>query len=365
MIRRLDCYIVRQLVLPFIIGLLIFVMILLGDEARKLGTVIMGARTSPALIMMYLLYRAPQALVWSLPVGTLVGVALTMTSLSRAQESVAMRAGGVAFPRICLAFIILGTGASGLAFALNEWLVPRSSNASQHVFEAITNSQPIVRQEYNQYFRDDAGRIFYVQHMNADTNQLTKIEIWQYDDQARLVSITIAERATIQGRVWTLEEGTTIYLDEHGEPKLDERGQVKQERFHRRPIKLRQALQHYYAEKRTPYEMTADELAHLAATLAETGQPTHALRTHWHFKYAIPVACLVFALIAAPLADRYAHLGSFTGLTIAIVLVFLYNGVRSWGLALGLAGTIPPMPAAWAQNIIFGALGLYLLLTRR
>ncbi len=360
MIRRLDCYIVRQLVLPFIIGVLIFVMILLGDEARKLGAVIMGARTSPALIMMYLLYRAPQALVWSLPVGTLVGVALTMTSLSRAQESVAMRAGGVAFPRICLAFIILGTGASGLAFILNEWLVPRSSNASQRVFEAITNSQPIVRQEYNQYFRDEAGRIFYVQHMNADTNQLTKIEIWQNDDQGRLVSITIAQRATIQGPIWTLEEGTTIYLDEHGEPKLGE-----QEWFDRRPIKLRQALQQYYADRRRPSQMTADELAKLAATLAQTGQPIHHLRVHWHFKYAIPMACLVFALIAAPLADRYAYLGSFAGLTVAIILVFLYNGVRSWGLALGLAGSVPPGLAAWAQNVIFGAIGLYLLITRR
>ncbi len=358
MIRRLDRYIGRQLVLPFIIGVLIFVMILLGDEARKLGAVIMGARTSPGLIMMYLLYRAPQALVWSLPVGTLVGVALTMTSLSRAQESVAMRAGGVAFPRICLAFILLGTVASGLAFALNEWAVPHSSNGSRRVFEAITNTQPIVRQEYNQYFRDDTGRIFYVGQMNADTNQLTKIEIWQNDDRGRLVSITIARRATLQGPIWTLEDGTTVYLDQNGNPQ-------RQEHFTRRPIKLQQAIQQYYADRRRPSEMTADELAKLAATLAQTGQPAHHLRVHWHFKYAIPMACLVFALIAAPLADRYAYLGSFAGLTVAIILVFLYNGVRSWGLALGLAGTIPPGPAAWAENIIFGAIGVYLLVTRR
>ncbi len=360
MIYRLDRYILRQLVLPFIIGVLIFVIILLGDEARKLGAVIMGTRASPQLILTYLLYRMPQALVWSLPVGTLVGVAMAMTSLSRNSESIAMRSAGVAFPRICTALIVVGIVGTGLAFGINEWLVPRSSRASLRVFEAMTRSQPIVRQEYNQFFRDEAGRIFYVRHMNADTNQLSEIAIWQEDERGRLTSITTARRATIRGRVWTLEEGTTVYLDEQGEPKAGE-----QEWFDRRPIKLRQALQQYYAEKRTPYEMTAQELSELAATLAQTGQPTHQLRTHWHFKYAIPVACLIFALIAAPLADRYAYMGSFAGITLAIVLVFLYNGVRSWGLALGLAGSVPPGIAAWAQNIIFGAIGVYLLLTRR
>jgi len=358
--HRLDRYILRQFLLPFIVGVLIFVIILLGDEARKLSTIIVGARVSPKLIASYLLYRAPQALVWSLPVGTLVGVAMTMTNLSRRLEAVAMRTAGVSFARISLSLILLGAVASGASFTVNEWLVPPSNEASRQVFETITHSQPVVRQEYNQFFRDDRGRMFYVRQMNADKNELSEVVIWQQDDAGRLTSITVAHRATLHGAVWMLEEGYTVYLDEQGNVKEDERTE-----FARQPVKLHRALQHYYAEKRTPYEMTADELAHLAATLAETGQPTHALRTHWHFKYAIPVACLVFALIAAPLADRYAHLGSFTGLTMAIVLVFLYNGVRSWGLALGLAGTVPPMLAAWGQNIIFGAIGLYLLLTRR
>jgi len=354
--RRLDRYILRQFVLPFIVGVLIFVIILLGDEARKLSAIIVGARVSPKLIALYLLYRAPQALVWSLPVGTLVGVAMTVTTLSRRLEAIA----GVSFARISLSLVVLGALASGASFAVNEWLVPTSNEASRQVFATITHTQPVIRREYNQFFRDDQGRIFYVRQMNADKNELSEIAIWQRDATGGLTSITVARRATLHGSVWMLEQGYTVYLDEQGNIKEDERTE-----FARQPIKLHRALQHYYAEKRTPYEMTADELAHLAATLAETGQPTHALRTHWHFKYAIPVACLVFALIAAPLADRYAHLGSFTGLTMAIVLVFLYNGVRSWGLALGLAGSVPPMLAAWAQNIIFGAIGVYLLLTRR
>ena len=356
--KLIDRYILRQLVLPFIIGLLIFVVILIGDEARKLGAALLGLRVSPRLIFEYLLYATPAALVWSLPVGTLVGVAMTVTRLARNGETVAMRSAGASFPRVCLSLLVIGLIASGGAFAISEWVVPSSTESARRVFEQITHTQPVVRQEYNQFFRDQAGRIFYVRHMNADTNQLSEIMILQEDRTGRLVSITVASQARLQGRTWVLEDGYTVYLDAEGEPQ-------RQERFATKPIQLQEAIHKYYADKRTPLEMTAGELDELTRTLARTGQPTHQLRVYWHFKYAIPVACLVFALVAAPLGDRYAHLGSFAGIVIAIILVFLYNGVRSWGLAFGLAGTLPPGLAAWAQNIIFGAAGLYLLWSRR
>ncbi len=358
--RLVDRYILRHLVLPFIIGVLVFVVILVGDEARKLGAAVLGLRVSPRLIAEYLLYCTPQALVWSLPVGTLVGVAMTATNLARNRETVAMRAGGVSFVRVCGGFLIVGLVGSGAAFGINEWVVPPATEAARRVFERITRTQPVVREEYNQFFRDQTGRIFYVRHMNADTNQLSDIMICQEDDSGRLVSITVASRASLQGPIWVLEEGYTEYFDTEGEWKEHEG-----EHFASKSIRLQQAIQNYYADKRTPLEMTTGELDELARALERTGQPTHQLRTYWHFKYAIPVACLVFALIAAPLGDRYAYLGSFAGIVVAIILVFLYNGVRSWGLAFGLAGTLPPALAAWAQNIIFGSVGLYLLWRRR
>ncbi len=356
--RLVDRYITRHLILPFIIGVLIFVVILVGDEARKLGAVVLGLRVSPQLIGQYLLYCTPQAVVWSLPVGTLVGVAMAVTALARNGETVAMRAAGASFTRICAGFLVVGVVTSATAFAISEAVVPSATEAAHRVFEQLTRTQPVVREEYNQFFRDETGRIFYVRHMNADTNQLSEIMIWQEDARGRLVSITAARRATLEGPVWVLEEGRTVYLDAEGQPQ-------HQEQFARQPIKLHQAIQKYYADKRTPLEMTASELDELARNLEATGQSAHQLQVYRQFKYAIPVACLVFVLIAAPLADRYAHLGSFAGILIAIILVFLYNGVRSWGLAFGLTGILPPVLAAWAQNIIFGAVGLYLLGTQR
>ena len=111
--------------------------------------------------------------------------------------------------------------------------------------------------------------------------------------------------------------------------------------------------------------MSTRELRTAAADLEASGIDAQQMRVRLQFKYSIPVACIVFVLVAAPLGMRFAHLGSFVGIVLSVLVVFLYNGVRSWGLAFGLVGDLPPVIAAWAQNIIFGAVGLWLVIKAR
>lgn len=356
--RILDRYLVKRMVGPFLLGVLIFLVVLLGDEARKLGAVVSGLRVPLPLIVKYLLYAAPNALVWSLPVGTLLGVAMTATLCARGGETTAMRVGGISFPRLAAAYLGVGIAASVGAFAISELVVPHTAQRQRDTFVLMTQTQGVVHEAFHQYFRDDQGRIFYVAHMDADHNLLQGIQIWKLDSASRVREIISARQAVLRSENWTLEEGAITYLNEQG----DQNGS---ELFAEKPVRLSRALQHYYAEKRTPLEMSAGELVELARTLEQTGQNSQRLRVHLEFKYSIPLACLVLAMLAAPLADRFAHLGSFAGLVVAIALVFLYNGVRSWGLALGLAGVLPPWVAGWVQNVIFGAVGLALLLRHR
>ncbi len=356
--RILDRYLLRQMVVPFLIGVAVFLVILLGDEARKLGAAVTGLRVPLVVILKYLLYASPGALVWSLPVGTLLGVSMAATLAARGGETTAMRVGGVSFLRVSVPYLLVGLVMSLLAFSANELVVPSSTRWQRAAFEEMTQTQPVVREAFDQYFRDDRGRIFYVGHMDAENNRLERVMVWTLGPDGSLREIESAQRAVLKDRVWSLEDGATAYLDAQGVP-------VRVQRYAHKPILLSRALQNYYAEKRTPLEMSANELVALATALEETGQESQRLRVHLAFKYSIPAACLVLALIAVPLADRFASLGSFAGLVVAIALVFLYNGVRSWGLALGLAGVLPPLVAGWAQNVIFGGLGLALLVRHR
>lgn len=356
--RILDRYLIKRMAGPFMLGVLIFLVVLLGDEARKLGATVTGLRVPVSLILKYLVYATPNALVWSLPVGTLLGVGMTATRCARGGETTAMRVGGASFLRLAVAYLTIGIAASAVAFTISELVVPHTAQRQRDTFVRMTQTQGVVHEAFHQYFRDEPGRIFYVEHMDADNNLLQGVQIWKLDPVGRVREIISARRAVLRSEIWTLQDGAITYLDEEGE-------QYGSELFTEKSVRLSHALQHYYADKRTPLEMSAGELVELARTLEQTGQNSQRLRVHLEFKYSLPLACLVLAMMAAPLADRFAYLGSFAGIVVAIALVFLYNGVRSWGLALGLAGVLPPFVAGWAQNFIFGAAGLILLLRHR
>ena len=70
---------------------------------------------------------------------------------------------------------------------------------------------------------------------------------------------------------------------------------------------------------------------------------------------------LIVAMLAAPLAIKFSRAGSFVGLLLAFVLAFLYQVLMAWSRVLGQAGYVPPVMAAWSQNVIFGGLGILLL----
>ena len=343
-----------ELIVPFFIGVFLFAVILLGDVARQIGSTILNARTPPLLIAQYLWLRTPSALVWSMPVGTLLAVSLAVARATRDGEINAMRAGGLSFFRICVPFIAAGAFATWLAFSLNEWVVPRANDAAADVFDRVTQTQPVVREERNQLFRDQEGRVFHVEHMNADTNSLENIVIWSFDAEDRLTGVVQAGSARLEGSVWWLYGGQEAAID-------PETGAVDCTAFDTRRVRLWTALQDYYAEKRTAYEMSARELRDRVAALEAGGKSSQALAVELQFKYSLPAACIVFAIIGVPLAFRYARWGPFGGVLVAILIVFLYNGVRSWALAFGLAGALHPVVAGWLQNVLFGGLGLALV----
>jgi lipopolysaccharide export system permease protein len=353
--RIADRYVLRHLVLPSVIGLAIFICIMLAEVAWRISGVLVASRVSVGMLAKYFLLSVPRLAVWSIPVAMLLGVSMAMTGLERHGEITAMRSGGRGLARIQTPWIVLGALASALAIWVTQVVVPDTTQRADELFQWMTFQAPVVKQAYDQLFRSPDGRLFFVRKMDAERNVLENVTIWHTDRQGRVRQIELARQARVEGRQWVLLKGYSRRFAADGRPL------GAPEEFVRRPVVLWAAIHQYYADKRTPYEMSITELQDLSRVLEAGGKDAHQLLVHLHFKYSIPCAALVFVLLAAPLAHRYARLGSFAGLVLAIVILFLYNGVRSWTLALGLAGSMPPAVAGWVPNLVFGALGVALV----
>jgi lipopolysaccharide export system permease protein len=81
-----------------------------------------------------------------------------------------------------------------------------------------------------------------------------------------------------------------------------------------------------------------------------------------HKKYSIPVACLIFVLIGAPLGIMARRGGLMVGGSYSILFFIAYWAFLIGGEALGDKMKIPPVVAMWSGNIIIGLCGVFLML---
>jgi len=126
-------------------------------------------------------------------------------------------------------------------------------------------------------------------------------------------------------------------------------------------LNLQEDLERFWADQRQPFELSVQELKDRIAVFEKAGMDTYSLQVAYHFKFSVPAATVVMTLWAAPLSIHFARSGSFAGLFIAVLGVFLYQGAMGWSEVLGEKYHLAPFLAAWSQNFLFGLMGVWLL----
>ena len=126
-----------------------------------------------------------------------------------------------------------------------------------------------------------------------------------------------------------------------------------------------------FGESDWPIEVTSDqpEVAIQAKVLELTipqllavqGDEWRQARVELYERFALPFACLVFALLAVPLSVRPHRGGRAVGFLISVVLVLGYYLLFVIGSGFAKQGKIPPALGVWTPNLVMGLFGLALL----
>ncbi len=147
-----------------------------------------------------------------------------------------------------------------------------------------------------------------------------------------------------------------------------------------RPVNL--ALSHVFEKKKTIYsknqppiekdetiEYLIKKNRNLFSQLSNEGQNIHSqkrqinsLLVEVHKKYALPVACVVFILVGAPLGIMARKGGMAVGLGLSLGFFVLYWAFLIGGEELADRQLIPAFWAMWSANILIGGAGIYILI---
>ena len=358
--RLLDRYVIRNFLQVYLYCIAGFTSIwLIFDVSDNISSFI-DNHISLALVARYYATQIPQVFIILLPVALLLSLLFALGRMSRSNEIVSMLTAGVSLPRVLLPLMAMGLLTVAASMALNYSLAPHAELARK-TFLAEAQSRP-GRNIQGQVFRNRTDlRTWFIQNFRLGDNAFNNVQVLQQDAKDNIVMGYSAARAYYRSetKTWDLENVRLAYYDAAGNITKEEfRPTLTIEHWSETPFRLSSA--NVLAESLSVPELR--EYLHFNSDFPPT--LLAPFRTHFQYRIALPWTCLVVVCIAAPLGIGYSRRGVLSSVAAAVILVFSNNFLVHLFLALGEGDRVPAWIAAWTQNILFAAIGLYLLYLR-
>ena len=360
----LDRYILREMVVPFLLGLAIFTSILLIVRILKLVELVVNRGVPLAQMVRIFSYILPAFLEVTVPMALLLAILVAFGRLSSDSEVIAMRAAGISLYRLLVPVAIF----AGVVALLTGWLSVTArpwgnSHLRQGLYEIVKTraAAGIKPKVFNDEFKN---LVIYVDRIRPASDILEGILVADTRDPS-LHNTVYAET----GRLITNERrhSLTLRLENGGiystgDDDKDKGYQDTRFTTYDITLDLNAALAQLRDREKDVSELTLPELRSAVEEKLASGDPANAERVELQRKLAIPFACLVFAAIGVPLGIQPTRAVHSRGFSLSLGLIFLYYLLLTFGQNLGDRGTLPPVIAVWLPNAVLAAVGAVLLL---
>ncbi len=362
MLRILDRYLLREIALPFLLGLTILTFILVLPPILVAGEEFISKGVEWSIVARAMATLLPQALSLTIPMAVLLGILVGFGRLSADREFVAMQACGVSLARLLrpvLLIAALGTAATGYEIIV---ALPNANQAYREIVFVLLATRIENNVKPRVFYEEFPNKTIYVRDMPAEGG-------WR--------DVFLAD---------TSRPGeTTVYFARRGRIRLDSVKRIVQ-------LELQEVSSHttrqdsgenYQANtigstlisldpdtvfKRPPLkgapEMT---IAELKAEIADAGtrhDPAYGARFMLQQKFSLPITCPILALIGLALGASNRKDGKLASFAIGMGVIFAYY-VLLWGArAAAMGGRFSPALAPWLPNIVMGTVALVMLAWR-
>ena len=350
--KIIDRYVCIEMLGPFIIGVLGFILVLAVDLLFTMADLIINKGVPLWAVLKLLVYKLPSLLVLTFPVSTLFGTAMALGRLSKDNEIVALRTSGVTLFRIARPIIMIGIVVSVVSFVNNEKIVPYANQVSTNIIRQIIYKRPLPEVQQDVFFKDAHNRHYYARRVDMAKKTMDSIMVYEITEEM-YPRVIVAQTGTFSGRVWDLKNGVIH--------KYDQKGYLNYEAtFDDMKLNVSEDVLNFSGQKGAQ-EMDSSELNSMIKMMERGGVKTNEFRTELLMKYSIPLTCFVFALIGIPFSLPSPRAGRTWGMVVTIVFMFTFYVFASIFRSLGKGGLVSPVIAAFTPQVTFILIGSALL----
>jgi lipopolysaccharide export system permease protein len=373
LLEQVDRLVLLELYAPLLFGIGMFAMLTLVSVALQEALKFITKYNLPVgIVVEYLLLDMPRFIMYSIPMGMLLGCLLSAGRLNSDHEITGLRALGVSLYRVCLPYLATGLLLSILTLLLAERVVPLCNSRLKELKNSLLTGAggQIQTEQVNWPFFVNGKLQWLLIAGSMDGNELRDVTLVHLDPKDRYKNAYVtANRAVWQGKSWTFYDMQIISLEQRKQKDTDQEE-------HRRAVMEQTKMvipdfniapDQLILRSKTADDLTYRQLSQVVEEKAKAGETGTGLRefmTKLAFKLSIPFTPFFFALIALPLAIRPQRSTSAVGMGIALLIVIAFYVVMSICQKAGTAGALPPVVAAWVPNALMLVSGCGLLWLR-
>ncbi|HMZ81774.1 MAG TPA: LptF/LptG family permease, partial [Acidobacteriota bacterium] len=383
MLRILDRYVIREVLPYFLLSFFLLTSIIFVHEANRFSELFVvfsqrGISSTPLLMLVISLL--PSIVIFTIPISFLLSVMLAMGRLSGDSEIVVMTAGGVS-PLQLLRPVMLVALIAGTITAYNTfYLLPVAVNSLNQLKQKRNQIlvQSISTQIKPGMFAENLpNRVLYIEQSDRASDTWKNIFIAEQEE---------GEKDNKEPKIYTAQSGNLVLGEDLAQTELWLDHSFVYASEARKFAKQKDTMSTYSKRAVIRFDLSSDNdqkkpeppavdavedldplppgpdlmtLPQLWRAVPEAGKERQ-YQIEFYKRFALPVACLFFALIGVALGITGTRSGRSSGLFIGLVVNLAFYLLFLGGERAARQGVLPVLLGVWGPDLILGAVSFWL-----
>ena len=354
-IKLIDWYIIRKYLGTFLFTCAIFtVVIVIFDISEKLDDFLKRSAPMSKIVFEYYAGFIPFYLNFLCPLINFIAVIFFTAKMADQTEIVPILSGGVSFKRFLWPYFVSSFVIFLISLIANLFIIPRT-NKLMIGFENVYIKPVSQNSKSDTHMQIDKNTYVYIRNFdNVQKAGYTFIlERFKGDE---LVEKMMADRIAWDSvkRKWRIENYTVREVN--GLKEKFTNGTAKDTTLDMRPVDF-QVYDNIYSA------MSMQELNQRIEKEKIRGTGVmQLLELEKYKRFVYPFSAFILTLMGVSLSSRKVRGGVGLPLGIGIFLSFTYILFIQFSNMFSIKGGLPPLIAVLIPNIMFGALGIYLMI---
>ncbi|MBN2283264.1 MAG: LPS export ABC transporter permease LptG [Deltaproteobacteria bacterium] len=348
--RILDRYISREFIKTFLLIMVSLVALYLIVDFFERLRMFLSRDATVLQVVSYFFFTIPMIVTQMLPVSFLLAALITFAILSKNSEITAIRANGISLFRLSLPVIVLSIAACFLSFVLSEFITPAANERAKYIkLVEVQKKKKLGSFTQNEiWYRGDDG-IYNFAVYDPEKAMLKGVRIYYLDQNMHLARRIDARKARWEAGRWIFDDVMiTTFPEEPGSfPRI--------ERYSTTEIDLPEQPSDFLIVQKDTDEMGFFELRSYIRKIRSEGYDATRYITDMHGKIAFALVNVILGVLGISFSLRTERSGGIArSIGTGIIIGFSYWIVFAFAVSLGRSGSLPPLLAAWAANLILG-----------